>query len=357
LASDLALQARDNRNAIQPSPPSQAAEREPGPLQVAVVVPVYKDWPSLAQLLGAVDALAAREGVALSLVVINDEPASVALIERDRDWAAIHHLEVLHLTRNLGHQRAIAVGLAHVEAALRCDCVVVMDADGEDRPEDVVRLIEQYRDDPSAIIVAERRKRSEGAVFRSSYRLYKGAFRLLTGQTVDFGNFSLIPRPLLVHLVSMSEIWSNFPAGIIQSRLPVRHLPTERGRRYQGRSTMNFIALIMHGLGAISVFSDAVFIRVTLLSFAFLVVTCAAILTVLMLKLTGHATPGWASNLAVSLSILAVQMVMLSVVAAFMVLNNRTAATVIPRLSYRNFVLRREVMWTERAIASARAIA
>jgi hypothetical protein len=120
---------------------------------------------------------------------------------------------------------------------------------------------------------------------------------------------------------------------------------------------MNFISLIMHGLGAISVFSDAVFIRVTLLSLSFLVVTGAAILTVLTLKLTGHATPGWASNLAVSLSILAVQMVMLSVVAAFMVLNNRTSATVIPRLSYRSFVLRREVMWSERATATQRAIA
>lgn len=358
MAGELTLEMRDTVGALPPdSPPRRPDPGERTSLHAAVVVPVYKDWPCLAELLSAVDRLADQEGLTLSIVVVNDAPANAATIVRDRSWRSIGHLEVLHLMRNLGHQRAIAVGLAHVDAALPCDCVVVMDADGEDRPEDMVRLIRQHRKDPSSIVVAERRKRSEGAVFRSSYRLYKGAFRLLTGQSVDFGNFCLIPRSFLVHLVSMSEIWSNFPAGILQSRLPIHHLPTERGRRFHGRSTMNFIALIMHGLGAISVFSDAVFIRVTLLSIVFLVMTGAAILTVLLLKLTGHATPGWASNLAVSLSILAVQMVMLSVVAAFMVLNNRTSVTVIPRLSYRNFVLRREIMWTEHASTSQRAIA
>lgn len=341
-----------------PLSPDSPGRRSGGSrLHAALVVPVYKDWPSLNSLLQTVDRLLADEGVTVTVVAVNDCPGHAPAIDRDRLWAAIDHLEVIYLTRNLGHQRAIAVGLSHVEVSIRCDCVVVMDADGEDRPEDVVRLIREFRSDRNAIVVARRRKRSEGVVFRSSYRLYKAAFRALTGQSVDFGNFCLIPRPLLVHIVAMSEIWSNFPAGIIQSRLPVRHMPTERGTRYEGRSTMNFVSLVMHGLGAISVFSDAVFIRVMLLSLGFLVLTGLAIVTVLMLKLTGHATPGWASNLAVSLSILAVQMVMLSVVAAFMVLNNRTTATVIPRLTYRSFILRREIMWTARVAASSRAIA
>jgi hypothetical protein len=323
----------------------------------AIVLPVYKDWPSFARLLEGLNSAAAAEGVELTVIAVNDCPGPASELVRPAPWSAVRHFEILHLTRNLGHQRAIAVGLSHVEVSVRCDCVVVMDADGEDRPEDMISMIREFRDHPSAIVVAERRKRSESAVFRSGYRLYKSAFRLMTGQSVDFGNFCLIPRPLLVHVVSMSEIWSNFPAGLIQSRLPIRRVPTARGTRYEGRSTMNFVALVMHGLGAISVFSDSVFIRVTLLSLGFLVLTCMAIVAVLLLKVTGHATPGWASNLAVSLSILAVQMLMLSVVAAFMVLNNRTAATVIPRLTYRNFIMRREIVATQPAKLIARAIA
>jgi len=327
-------------------------------LHIAVVVPVFRDWPSFAQLLDRLERALAGEAVSLSIVAVNDSPETEATIRfAPPGSGTIARIEILHLIRNLGHQRAIAVGLAYVEATLECDCVAVMDADGEDRPEDLGRLIRAARIDPGPIIVAERRRRSEGMLFRCCYRLYKGAFRLLTGQTVDFGNFCLIPRRFLIHLVSMSEIWSNFPAGILQSRLPIKRLPTERGTRYHGRSKMNLIGLIVHGLGAISVFSDAVFVRVTLLSSTFLVLTGVSILTVLGLKATGHATPGWASNLSVSLSVLAVQMVMLSIVAAFMVLNNRTSTTVIPRLNYRNFLLRHEIVWSRPAADAARAIA
>jgi hypothetical protein len=357
LADQLVLNAHDERDGRLGRVEGDSAPERRLP-HVAIVLPVYKDWPSFARLLDGLDRVAAAEAVELTIVAVNDCPGPAGELVRPAPWAAIRQLEILHLTRNLGHQRAIAVGLSHVEVSVRCDCAVVMDADGEDQPEDMVRLIREFRGRNSeAIVVAERRRRSEGSLFRLSYRLYKAAFRLLTGQSVDFGNFCLIPRTLLVHVVSMSEIWSNFPAGLIQSRLPIRRVPTARGKRYEGRSTMNFVSLVMHGLGAISVFSDAVFIRVTLLSLGFLVLTGMAITTVLVLKVTGHATPGWASNLAVSLSILAVQMLMLSVVAAFMVLNNRTAATVIPRLTYRNFIMRREIVATQPATVAARAIA
>jgi polyisoprenyl-phosphate glycosyltransferase len=354
LADQLILNTRDDRDTRLARGPEDGSDGQ-RPL-VAVLTPVYKDWPSFARLLEGLDRVAAAEGIDLAIVAVNDCPGPAVDPIAGGPWTAIRQIEILHLTRNLGHQRAIAVGLSHVEVSIRCACAVVMDADGEDQPEDVIALVREFRTAPASIIVAQRRKRSEGSLFRYSYRLYKAVFRALTGQNVDFGNFCLIPRPLLIHVVSMSEIWSNFPAGLIQSRLPIRRVPTARGTRYEGRSTMNFVSLVMHGLGAISVFSDAVFIRVTLLSLGFLVLTCMAIVAVLLLKVTGHATPGWASNLAVSLSILAVQMLMLSVVAAFMVLNNRTAATVIPRLTYRNFIMRRELVAIE-AKASARAIA
>jgi glycosyltransferase involved in cell wall biosynthesis len=354
LAEQLVLNSRDDRDNRLGR--AGEGEGEPsGPPLIAVVLPVYKDWPSFARLLEGLDRVATAASIDLTIVAVNDCPGPVASPIGGGPWSAIRQIEILHLTRNLGHQRAIAVGLSHVEVSIRCDAVAVMDADGEDQPEDLIGLVQELRNGPAAIVVAQRRKRSEGKVFRWSYRLYKTAFRLLTGQNVDFGNFCVIPRALLVHVVSMSEIWSNFPAGLIQSRLPIRRLPTARGTRYEGRSTMNFVSLVMHGLGAISVFSDSVFIRVTLLSLGFLAVTCMAIAAVLVLKVTGHATPGWASNLAVSLSILAVQMLMLSVVAAFMVLNNRTAVTVIPRLTYRNFIMRRELVAIESA--KARAIA
>ena len=72
-----------------------------------------------------------------------------------------------------------------------------MDADGEDRPEDVSRLAAAWSEDTNRIVVAQRGERSEGLAFRFFYAIYKLTFRIMTGQKIDFGNFCLLPRESL----------------------------------------------------------------------------------------------------------------------------------------------------------------
>ena len=89
--------------------------------------------------------------------------------------------ETLRLRRNLGHQRAIAIGLAHVQQATGCDAVVVMDSDGEDTPEGVAQLLRAYSDAHGA--TAFLRSGAAVGIFCvwSLYHLYKFLHRCLTG--------------------------------------------------------------------------------------------------------------------------------------------------------------------------------
>jgi hypothetical protein len=70
------------------------------------------------------------------------------------DAANLEGVEILRLICNLGHQRAIAVGLGEVAQRHAYDAVIVMGCDGEDRPCDVVRMINAHREDRTAIIAA-----------------------------------------------------------------------------------------------------------------------------------------------------------------------------------------------------------
>ena len=96
--------------------------------------------------------------------------------------------ELLRLRRNTGHQSAIAAGLSHAVAENGEAAIVVMDGDGEDRPEDVARLLAALppqRADGGhggGIAVAERARRHAPLGFRLFYRLYGATFRALTGR-------------------------------------------------------------------------------------------------------------------------------------------------------------------------------
>ena len=143
---------------------------------------------------------------------------------------AIERMEVLTLRRNLGHQRAIAIGLAYIEARLEPEAVVVMDGDGEDDPRDIPRLLDRLRAEGGRkIVFAERSRRSESSTFRVFYWLYRQAHYVLTGQRVRVGNFSVIPRRRLISLVAVAEMWNHYAAAAFRSARADLHDPHPAG--------------------------------------------------------------------------------------------------------------------------------
>jgi polyisoprenyl-phosphate glycosyltransferase len=313
-------------------------------LSIAVVLPVYNDWESFKLLLEEISAVVEQEAVQLHIVAVDDGSASVSLKYDDLSLSPnIGSVEVLHLTRNLGHQKAIAIGLAYVAQGQRCDTVITMDSDGEDRPEDIIRLINASAGSTDKIVFAERTKRSEGIGFRFFYQIYKSVYYILTGSSISFGNFCIIPLGLLKRLVFVSEIWNHFSAGVLKSKLPITTIPTVRGCRIAGRSKMNLAALVMHGLSAISVHMDIVAVRVFLASIALIILPVVGIFIVFGVRfLTTLAIPGWATNVTIGLLVILFQAFLVSFLLVFVILTTRTSKLFIPCLDYAGYIFKIE---------------
>jgi hypothetical protein len=302
--------------------------------RVAVVTPVLNDWVSLKCLIADLDRLLELAGRRLDVLAVDDgsfPPPPVAdLSGAVSGSGAVCSVRVVQLAANLGHQRAIAAGLVSLANEAHA-AVLVMDADGEDRPVDAARLIAAGADSDAAIVLALRSRRSEGLLFRAGYQIYRLLFRILTGRTIRFGNFCLIPARFLPALTHSPATWNNLAAAIMRSRLPTVDLPTPRGERYAGRSQMNFISLAAHGLSAISVYIDVMLIRIICAALAVSGLIAGVGLVVVCLKLfTGLAIPGWASLLGVSLLVLLFQALMFASITLFQFLSFRSMPTVVP---------------------------
>src|SRR5262249_39641050 len=127
------------RRAVDPQD-AQAAKSS----GIIVLIPVFNDWDSRARLLPKLDVVLAGRGVVADVLVLDDgSPREPDAIVDANPFSALARVDVLRLRRNLGHQRAIAVGLAYLEDCLGCDTVVIMDGDGEDAPADVPRLLDR----------------------------------------------------------------------------------------------------------------------------------------------------------------------------------------------------------------------
>ena len=246
-------------------------------------------------------------------------------------------IRILRLRRNLGHQRAIAIGLVHVEKAIAADAVLVMDGDGEDTPEGALQLLRAFSG--ATAIFAERSRRTESFAFRLFYQLYKVLHRMLTGVSVRVGNFSILPSHYLGTLVVMSELWNHYAAAVFRSGLPFTTTPIPRGYRITGTSRMNFVSLTAHGMSAISVFGDVVGVRLLIASMAGSILAALGILAVAAIRIfTDRAIPGWASASIGTLAIIIIQFITIATSFTFTMLSNRINLSFVPLRDYELFV-------------------
>ena len=313
--------------------------------RLVILIPVFNDWNAVALLLPALDHALKDCPMNAEVLLVNDgstEAVEPALVAQPFDH--LRSVQILHLRRNLGHQRAIAVGLVHIHKHLPCAAVVVMDGDGEDRPRDVLRLIAEFRrHGQQTIIFAERAKRMEKATFQLCYRLYCAVHWLLTGMRVRVGNFSIVPWQAVERLVVVSELWNHYAAAIFRARLPYRTVPMDRGRRMTGESRMNFVALLVHGLSAISVFSDIVSARLLVAASAFTALLAGAAATMLAMRWAAHlAIPGWAGSVAAILFLLLTQALLGAFLLVFIIISARANMSFIPSRDASHFVDRQE---------------
>jgi hypothetical protein len=189
-------------------------------------------------------------------------------------------------------------------------------------------------------VFAARVRRSEGAWFALGYAAYKAIHRLLTGRRVEVGNFSVLPWSLLERLVGVSEIWNHYAAAVYKARLPVVQVPVARAPRIAGRSQMSFVALVAHGLSAISVYGDTVGVRLLSLTGALAALILVALGVVGLARLgLGLAIPSWAGAALALLGFLLVSLVLALGMIVLFLLQARERYSFLPLRDYRHYLL------------------
>lgn len=301
---------------------------------IAILIPVYNDLDCLYLLLSqpGLEPIAGR----VSTVVVVDDGSDHFRIEKTR---VPFNLKIITLQANLGHQKALAIGLSYIHENLKVDKVIVMDADGEDGAGDAAKLVEASDTEPLNIILAKRTTRQEGIVFRTGYRMYRTMFRVLTGYSISSGNFMVIPARHLASLVFKNDIWNHLAAAIIKSKLPLKTVRVPRRQRFAGTSKMSLTRLVIHGLGAITVFVDYLSARLLISSLVLLIFTALSICTIVAIKLcTDLAIPGWASVLTGVMFIIFMQSFLLTLSTVVLYLSSQSQRQFIPGAHYQEFI-------------------
>lgn len=268
------------------------------PVKCSIVVPIYRDVESFVELrrrvLAQLDESPDVGGVRFFVV---DDTAG-----QDLELSELHALSdvtVITPPFNLGHQRAIVVGLRSISDRLDDDeLVVTMDGDGEDKPDDLLALIDALlqADDPWRVVLARRTKRRESFTFLLLYLAFRIVFRLLTGREIRSGNYAAFRGAYVRTMLFHPSFDLCYSSSLITLNPDPTFVPCARGTRYAGESRMGIEKLLMHGVRMLMPFSDRIAIRSLALCGVAALVTVVALITLLVGRASGSfaASPGWA---------------------------------------------------------------
>ncbi len=221
---------------------------------ISVVAPVYNESLVLREYFARMSSAAESWGEPLEVLLVDDGSS-------DGSWELIrklHHQDSrwkgVRLGRNFGHQAAISAGLYYAGG----DCVIVMDADLQDPPEETHRFIEKWREGYH-VVFAVRQHRKESLFKRWSYKLF---YRILARLAyvhipLDAGDFCAMDRRVVNILKALPER-NRFVRGM-RSWVGFRQigLPYDRPARSAGETKYTYLKLINLAIDGITAFTAA----------------------------------------------------------------------------------------------------
>ena len=229
-------------------------------MKITILIPVYNDWQSLTKLIDEINGLSIGPEFQISIVIVNDA-SNHDRQDEDKDFKNIHSVKILNMKINQGHARCIATGLKYIYEKEDFDYIIPMDGDGEDRPEEIEKFLNQINNSNNKPIVGERIKRSEDLLFKICYQIHKLVTLTFTGKSIKFGNYTCLPKSTVEKMIKEKATWNSFSGSLKKIENNLLPIPSTRGSRYFGPSKMSFFNLLKHSLSIISVFRQTVLIR------------------------------------------------------------------------------------------------
>jgi glycosyltransferase involved in cell wall biosynthesis len=280
---------------------------------LSVVAPVYNEEATLEEFYER--TCRALDGLPFELVLVDDGSTDSSAKILTRLAADDARVRVVCLSRNFGHQTALTAGLDHAVGS----AVVMLDADLQDPPELIPRMLDHWKAGCDVVYAVRRQREGESPFKLLTARWFYKLFGKLAQVELESnaGDFRLLDRRPLDALGSMRErnrflrgmtVWVGYRQAAV---------PYSRDRRYAGETKYTIPRMLRFSLDAIFSFSHRPLQLATLLGFVISTLAFLGIVAVIILKLLGSYLPGFSTVTILVLLLGGIQLIAIGIIGEY----------------------------------------
>jgi glycosyltransferase involved in cell wall biosynthesis len=227
-------------------------ENRQNPSLLSLVIPMYNEKDGLDVLFGAIEALRIQLGVSIEVVCIDDGSADgtfEALTQRQEPY-----IRAFRLSRNFGKEVALSAGLDMCKG----DVVVPIDADLQEPPDTIPRMLEEWRKGHDVVFAIRRTREHDTKAKRLSAGLFYKFFNMISESKIpeNAGDFRMMDRAVVDVIRSMPErnrfmkgllSWPGFSTASVYFDRPERHTGDSKWK------PLGLVKLAIDGLTSFSI--------------------------------------------------------------------------------------------------------
>jgi dolichol-phosphate mannosyltransferase len=287
-----------------------------GPI-VSVVIPVFNESQVIQEFHNRISKVAQQEEQCRYRFIYVDDGSidgSFGLLSQIAELD--ERVKVIKLSRNFGHQSALTAGLDNAEG----DAVVFIDADLQDPPEVIPRLVEKWQEGFDVIYARRVLRHGEPQLKRLTA---KAVYQLLAQisqvpMPQDVGDFRLISKKVADELRSMRER-DRYLRGL-SSWVGFRQTAVEydRDQRFAGNTKFSYGKMLKFAVDGITSFSNAPLKIATWFGFGTAFLSFIYLIAVFVQKFLGHTVDGWATIMVAILFVGGIQLICLGIFGAYL---------------------------------------
>lgn len=228
------------------------------------------------------------------------------------------NIQVIHFSRNFGKEAAIYAGMSNAKGDYLC----LIDADLQQRPEVVLKMLEEIEADSSVdCVTAFQEDRSESKLM---IKAKSGFYKVISKMSdIEFKNgasdFRLLNRKMTDAILEMTE-YHRFSKGLFAwVGFNTKFIPYVAEERETGTSKWNTGKLIKYAIEGIISFSTVPLKLSTVVGFLSSVASIVYLLVVIIQKLAfGIDVPGYATIVVLLLLIGGIQLFCLGILGEYL---------------------------------------
>jgi dolichol-phosphate mannosyltransferase len=197
---------------------------------ISVVLSFKNEAENIPELVSRLAAMFDTQAVDYELLFVNDASTDGSLEVLLRERAANERVKIINTSRSFGVSECVRAGLAHASG----DAAVYLDADLQDPPEVIPRMLEAWRHGADVVHTVRTRRLHENAakmwLTGVAYRLIH--FGATVNLPVDAGDFKLLSRRAIDHVLALREadpylrglvVWIGFTQVCVEYERVARH--------------------------------------------------------------------------------------------------------------------------------------